>query len=75
MYGICNLAIIPLRVEPNDRSEQVSQVLFGEHFTVIDQQKQWMKIQLYFDQYEGWIIPNNVKSFLKTNLMKSQNPP
>ena len=55
MYGICNLAIIPLRVEPNDRSEQVSQVLFGEHFTVIDQQKQWMKIQLYFDQYEGWI--------------------
>lgn len=55
MYGICNLAIIPLRVEPNDRSEQVSQVLFGEHFTIIDQQKQWMKIQLYFDQYEGWI--------------------
>lgn len=55
MYGICNLAIIPLRVEPNDRSEQVSQVLFGEHFTVIDQQKQWMKIQLYFDKYEGWI--------------------
>lgn len=55
MYGICNLAIIPLRVEPNDRSEQVSQVLFGEHFTIIDQQKQWLKIQLYYDQYEGWI--------------------
>ncbi|WP_415060300.1 NlpC/P60 family protein [Flavobacterium sp.] len=55
MYGICNLAIIPLRVEPNDRSEQVSQVLFGEHFTIIEQQKQWLKIQLHYDQYEGWI--------------------
>jgi len=55
MYGICNLAIIPLRNEPNDRSEQVSQVLFGEHFEIIDKQKQWFKIRLYFDSYEGWI--------------------
>ncbi len=55
MYGICNLAIIPLRNEPNDRSEQVSQVLFGEHFQIIEQQKQWLKIRLHFDSYEGWI--------------------
>lgn len=55
MYGICNLAIIPLRNEPNDRSEQVSQVLFGEHFQILEQQKQWFKIRLNFDQYEGWI--------------------
>lgn len=55
MYGICNLAIIPLRVEPNDRSEQVSQVLFGDHFTILEQQKQWFKIQLHYDLYEGWI--------------------
>jgi gamma-D-glutamyl-L-lysine dipeptidyl-peptidase len=55
MYGICNLAIIPLRNEPNDRSEQVSQVLFGEHFQILEKQKQWFKIRLNFDQYEGWI--------------------
>lgn len=55
MYGICNLAIIPLRNEPNDRSEQVSQVLFGEHFQILEQQKQWYKIRLNFDQYEGWV--------------------
>ncbi|WP_333693718.1 C40 family peptidase [Flavobacterium sp.] len=55
MYGICNLAIIPLRNEPNDRSEQVSQLLFGEFFEVLEQQKQWLKIKLHFDQYEGWI--------------------
>ena len=55
MFGICNLAIIPLRIEPNDRSEIVSQILFGEHFKVLEQFKQWSKIKLYFDDYEGWI--------------------
>jgi hypothetical protein len=55
MFGICNLAIIPLRAEPNDRSEIVSQVLFGEHFEVIEELKQWRKIRLQFDNYEGWV--------------------
>ncbi len=55
MFGICNLAIIPLRSEPSDRSEIVSQVLFGEHFTVLEQDKQWSKVKLQFDDYEGWI--------------------
>ena len=55
MFGICNLAIIPLRIEPNDRSEIVSQVLFGEHFEVIEQQKQWTKVRLQYDSYEGWV--------------------
>jgi hypothetical protein len=55
MFGICNLAIIPLRIEPNDRSEIVSQVLFGEHFEILEQVKQWSKIKLQFDNYEGWV--------------------
>jgi hypothetical protein len=55
MFGICNLAIIPLRIEPSDRSEIVSQVLFGEHFEILEQQKQWAKIKLQFDEYEGWV--------------------
>ena len=55
MFGICNLAIIPLRVEPSDKSEIVSQVLFGEHFEIIEQLKQWSKIKLQFDEYEGWV--------------------
>ncbi|WP_304198848.1 C40 family peptidase [Flavobacterium alvei] len=55
MFGICNLAIIPLRIEPSDRSEIVSQVLFGEHFEILEQFKQWSKIKLQFDNYEGWV--------------------
>ena len=55
MFGICNLSNIPLRAENSDRSEIVSQVLFGEHFEVLEQIKQWTKIKLHFDNYEGWI--------------------
>lgn len=55
MFGICNLAIIPLRFEPSDRSEIVSQVLFGEHFEILEQMNQWSKIKLQYDDYEGWI--------------------
>jgi gamma-D-glutamyl-L-lysine dipeptidyl-peptidase len=55
MFGICNLSIIPLRIEPNDRSEIVSQVLFGEHFEIIEKVNQWARIKLHYDDYEGWI--------------------
>lgn len=55
MFGICILAMIPLRLEPNDRSEIVSQILFGEHFEVLENGNKWSKIKLQFDGYEGWI--------------------
>jgi hypothetical protein len=54
-YGICNLAIIPLRAEPDDRSEQVSQVLFGEIFEITEWKDNWVKIITAYDNYPGWI--------------------
>ena len=55
MFAICNLAIIPLRAETSDRSEIVSQVLFGEHFEILETYNQWSKIRLQYDDYEGWV--------------------
>jgi hypothetical protein len=54
-YGICNLSIVPLRIEPSDSTELVSQVLYGEIFKVLEQRKSWSKIRLAYDKYEGWI--------------------
>lgn len=54
-YGICNLSIVPLRIDPNDTSEMVSQVLYGEIFKVLEQRKTWSRIRLAFDKYEGWV--------------------
>ncbi len=55
MFGICNLAIVPLRAEASDKSEQVSQLLFGEHFKIIEATAKWSQIELAFDGYIGWI--------------------
>ncbi len=54
-FGICNLSIVPLRLEPADASEMVNQVVFGEHFKVLEKTKKWSKIRLAFDNYEGYI--------------------
>ncbi len=54
-YGICNLSIVPLRIEPHDKSEMVSQLLFGEHFKVLEIRKKWSKIRIAYDSYEGWV--------------------
>jgi hypothetical protein len=56
-YGVCRLSIVPLRLEPAHQSEQVTQLLFGEHYEVKEQDKErhWLKIKIYSDQYEGWI--------------------
>jgi hypothetical protein len=63
-YGICHLSIIPLRLEPSDPSELVSQVLYGEHFKVLEVRKNWVRIRLAFDKYEGWI---DHKQYLQIN--------
>ena len=55
MYGICNLSIVPLRLEPTDVSEMVNQLVFGDHFTVLEKTKKWSKIKLAYDGYEGYI--------------------
>lgn len=55
MYGISNLSSIPVRTEPTEKSEMCTQVLFGEHFEIIEQNTKWSKIRLFHDQYEGWI--------------------
>jgi len=54
-YGICNLAIVPLRAEPSDRSELVSQLLFGEAFEILEWKDKWAQITTATDGYTGWV--------------------
>lgn len=54
-YGISGLSLIPVRKEPSERSEMVTQVLFGEHFQIVGEMVGWSQIKLAWDGYEGWI--------------------
>lgn len=57
-YGICDLSIISLRAEPSDMAEQVSQLLYGEHFKVLEKRKYWSRIRNTYDGCEGWLANN-----------------
>ena len=61
LYGICNLSIVPLRSESSESSEMTSQVLFGEHFKILEKRKKWSKIRLQFDSFEGFIDKTPIK--------------
>lgn len=54
-YGISGLSIIPVRKEPSERSEMITQILYGEHFIVYEIMMGWARIKLAYDGYEGWI--------------------
>ncbi|MDG4715467.1 C40 family peptidase [Winogradskyella marincola] len=54
-YGVCNLGIVPIRLEPTDTSEMVTQALYGDFFKVLEQRKKWSRIRFAYDKYEGWI--------------------
>lgn len=54
-YGICNLGIVPIRLDPSDTAEMVTQALYGDLFKVLEQRKKWSRIRFAFDNYEGWI--------------------
>ena len=58
--GICRLSLVPIRVDASHRSEMVSQILFGEHYSVLEEKDEgeWILIRLAFDGYVGWIAGN-----------------
>jgi hypothetical protein len=55
LHGICHIASIPVRINPDDTSEMVTQVLFGETLSILETYKQWRKVRLSYDGYTGWI--------------------
>ena len=63
-YGTCNLGIVPVRLEPSDSSEMVTQVLYGDTFKVLECRKKWSRIRISFDSYVGWI---DNKQYLEIN--------
>ncbi|HTF02676.1 MAG TPA: SH3 domain-containing protein, partial [Bacteroidia bacterium] len=54
-YGVCNLSIIPCRSEASDKSEMVTQLLFGDAFEILEEKDSWHRIRIEWDHYECWI--------------------
>lgn len=59
-YGICHLSVMPMRSMPDQAAELVTQLLFGEHYKVLESRKNWSRVKTVFDKCEGWIMNNQL---------------
>jgi gamma-D-glutamyl-L-lysine dipeptidyl-peptidase len=59
--GCCVVSVAPLRADKRDKSEQVSQILFGETIEILEFGMPWIKIRCMNDGYEGY---SDIKQFI-----------
>lgn len=65
--AVCALSSVPLRQEPSDQSEMVSQILAGEPVNVLEEvKKYWIKIECLEDGYIGYADPRHFISPAKS---------
>lgn len=51
---------VPLRAEPSHRSEQVSELLWGEPQQILDEMKGWLYVRGWMDGYAGWVVAGSL---------------
>ena len=58
-------SILNIYKRPSKKSEVVSQMIFGDSFSISKKTKQWIKIKTKEDNYNGYILNKNYSEFLK----------
>ncbi len=62
MYAACQVSIAPLRAHPSDKSEMVSQLLFGETVEITDSKDGWRHVVCAWDGFVGWVDAKQVRT-------------
>ena len=66
-FAICHLSVVPVRNSSHDRSEQVTQLLFGEVVEILDKKgKSWAKVRCSWDNYIGWVDTRQIRPITKS---------
>ena len=60
-----NYSLINLHKKPSIKSEVVTQMLYGESFSILKKTSKWLKIKIKDDGYKGYIQNKNFSKFLK----------
>ena len=74
-YYTNNLTITNLHKRPSIKSEIVTQMIYGDSFSISKKSKKWLKIKIKEDGYNGFIknrkFPKFLKPTHKVNVLKS----
>ena len=64
-YFTNNFSVINLYKKPSLKSEIVTQMIYGESFSISKRSKKWLKIKIKEDNYKGYIVNKKYSNFLK----------
>ena len=64
-YFTNNISVINLYKKPSKKSEIVTQMIFGESFSISKKNKNWLKVKIKEDGYKGFIQNKKFSNFLK----------
>ena len=59
-YGVACCGVVPVRREPSDSSEMVTQLLLGETVEIQESRGVWHRIKADLDGYTGWASSNQI---------------
>ena len=62
-YLTNNFAIINLYKKPSTKSEVVSQMIYGDSFSISKKSRKWLKIKIKEDGYKGYVQNKNFSVF------------
>ena len=65
-YFTNNFTILDLHKKPSIKSETVTQMIFGDSFSITKRSKKWLKIRIKEDGYKGYIKNRKFSKFLKS---------
>ncbi|HEV2481455.1 MAG TPA: C40 family peptidase [Puia sp.] len=72
--AICCVPVCPLRAEPSHRTEMVSQLIFGECCELLEQVKEWTRVRVRYDGYEGWCTTSHFTEIDDSEFGTAQPP-
>jgi cell wall-associated NlpC family hydrolase len=64
-YFTNNFSVINLHKKPSEKSEIVTQMIYGDSFSIFNKSKKWLKIKIKEDNYIGYIKNKKYSNFLK----------
>ena len=72
--AICCVPVSPLRAEPSHRTEMVSQLIFGECCETLEQVKEWSRVRVKYDGYEGWCTTSHLTEIDEVEFEMGRTP-
>lgn len=72
IFSISNLSVVPVRSAKDEKSEVITQLLFGEMVETWEKKGNWTKVRCTWDNQIGWVLNNQLTPLTNEEVNKYQ---